>query len=112
MTTARRIRRAAGGALGRPVAGLVYFVFDFSSTCRDLRRTALRAQGTPEGAEPQRTQKHGNIRYVDHLSGAGDAVLKSACRLHLEGIISKRLSAPYQSGRTENWTQIQMPRRP
>ena len=53
-----------------------------------------------------------NIRYVDHLSGAGDAVLQSACRMHLEGIISKRLSAPYRSGRTGDLDQIQMPRRP
>ena len=44
-----------------------------------------------------------SIRYVDHLAGAGDAVLQSACRMHLEGIISKRLSAPYRSGRTETW---------
>ena len=45
------------------------------------------------------------IRYVDHLSGAGDAVLQSACRMNLEGIISKRLSAPYRSGRTETWSK-------
>ena len=43
------------------------------------------------------------IKYVEHLSEPGDAVLKSACKLNLEGIISKRASAPYQSGRTESW---------
>jgi bifunctional non-homologous end joining protein LigD len=32
-------------------------------------------------------------------------VLKSACRLALEGIVSKRLDAPYQSGRTHSWTK-------
>ena len=47
---------------------------------------------------------HGShIRYVEHLSEPGDAVLKSACNLNLEGIISKRAGAPYQSGRTETW---------
>ena len=30
-------------------------------------------------------------------------MLKSACKLNLEGIISKRADAPYQSGRTESW---------
>jgi bifunctional non-homologous end joining protein LigD len=30
-------------------------------------------------------------------------VLQSACRLNLEGIISKCASAPYQSGRTDTW---------
>jgi hypothetical protein len=28
-----------------------------------------------------------NICFVEHLAGAGDAVLPSACRMHLEGII-------------------------
>ena len=46
---------------------------------------------------------HSHIKYVEHLSEPGDAVLKSACNLNLEGIISKRASAPYQSGRTETW---------
>ena len=34
------------------------------------------------------------ICFVDHLETGGDAVLKSACRLAFEGIISKRLDAP------------------
>src|SRR6185503_13369678 len=46
-----------------------------------------------------------NLRYVDHFVTAGDAVLQSACRMDLEGIISKRLDAPYRSGRTETWTK-------
>ena len=45
------------------------------------------------------------IRYVEHFESGGDAVLKSACRLSLEGIVSKRLEAPYQSGRTDSWTK-------
>ncbi len=45
------------------------------------------------------------IRYVEHFESGGDAVLKSACRLSLEGIVSKRLDAPYQSGRTDSWTK-------
>lgn len=44
-----------------------------------------------------------SIRYVEHLETAGDAVLKSACRMQLEGIISKRLDEPYRSGRGPNW---------
>src|ERR1700731_4057965 len=45
------------------------------------------------------------IRFVEHLETGGDAVLKSACRLALEGIVSKRLDAPYRSGRTNSWTK-------
>ena len=44
-----------------------------------------------------------NIRYVDHFTTAGETVLLSACRMDLEGIVSKRLDAPYQSGRSESW---------
>ena len=43
------------------------------------------------------------IRYVDHFVTAGQAVLESACRLDLEGVVSKKLDAPYRSGRTETW---------
>src|SRR6202011_5240267 len=35
----------------------------------------------------------------------GEAVMESAAKLDLEGIISKKLSAPYHSGRTEGWTK-------
>jgi bifunctional non-homologous end joining protein LigD len=44
-----------------------------------------------------------NIRYVDHFVTAGAAVLESACRMQLEGIISKQLEASYQSGRSDTW---------
>jgi bifunctional non-homologous end joining protein LigD len=45
------------------------------------------------------------LRYVDHFETGGDAVLQSACRMHLEGIVSKRLDAPYRSDRSESWVK-------
>jgi bifunctional non-homologous end joining protein LigD len=45
------------------------------------------------------------IRYLDHLETGGEAVWESACKMSLEGIVSKRLDASYQSGRSENWTK-------
>jgi hypothetical protein len=45
------------------------------------------------------------IRFVDHFETGGDAVLRSACKLVLEGIVSKRLDAPYRSGRSGTWTK-------
>jgi bifunctional non-homologous end joining protein LigD len=45
------------------------------------------------------------VRYVEHFETAGDAVLRSACRMALEGIVSKRLHAPYMSGRGAAWTK-------
>jgi bifunctional non-homologous end joining protein LigD len=45
------------------------------------------------------------IRYVEHLDTGGDALLKSACKMSLEGIVSKRLAASYHSGRSEDWVK-------
>ena len=45
------------------------------------------------------------LRYVDHFESGGDAVLKSACKLSLEGIVSKALDAPYTEGRSDTWTK-------
>ena len=45
------------------------------------------------------------INYVTHFEEDGDTVLQSARKLGLEGIVSKKLSAPYRSGRSENWTK-------
>ncbi|MDP9840060.1 bifunctional non-homologous end joining protein LigD [Neorhizobium huautlense] len=45
------------------------------------------------------------IRYVDHFETGGDAVLRSACKLSLEGIVSKKLDEPYQSGRSDSWVK-------
>jgi bifunctional non-homologous end joining protein LigD len=52
-----------------------------------------------------RKGKEKQIRYVEHFESGGDAVLQSACKLELEGIVSKKLNAPYRSGRSENWTK-------
>lgn len=45
------------------------------------------------------------FRYVEHFESGGDAVLRSACKLHLAGVISKQMDAPYQSGRTDTWAK-------
>lgn len=83
---------------------LVFFVFDqLFEGLEDLRALPLsqrksRLQAAVDDAPA-------NIRFVDHFVTAGDAVLQSACRMHLEGIVSKRLDAPYQSGRVDTWTK-------
>jgi bifunctional non-homologous end joining protein LigD len=87
---------------------VVFFVFDLLfEGDEDLRRLALRDRKERLKAllKPIRARKSTVIRFVDHFETAGDAVLKSACRMSLEGIISKRLDAPYVSGRTDDWTK-------
>jgi bifunctional non-homologous end joining protein LigD len=48
------------------------------------------------------------IKYVEHFEVDGDTMLESARKMSLEGIISKRLDAPYRSGRSENWTKAKI----
>ena len=45
------------------------------------------------------------FRYVEHFNTSGEKFLQTACRAHLEGIISKRKDAPYRSGRGDLWTK-------
>ena len=48
----------------------------------------------------------GEIRYSDHVVGQGPKFFAEAARLHLEGIISKRLGRPYREGRGFDWLKI------
>ena len=45
----------------------------------------------------------GLLRYSEHFTGRGDVVFDHACRLGLEGIVSKLKTAPYRSGRSKSW---------
>jgi bifunctional non-homologous end joining protein LigD len=85
---------------------LVFFCFDaLFLDGEDLRGLPLsERKARLDQALTAAGQRAGpRIRYVDHFETAGDAVLQSACRMSLEGIVSKRLDAPYRSGRTDNW---------
>jgi len=84
---------------------LVFFVFDLLFIeGEDLRSRPLEERKqrlkTLIEALPKRSAA---IRYVEHFQQAGDAVLKSACRMSLEGIVSKRLDSPYVSARSDAW---------
>lgn len=87
---------------------LVFFAFDLLFVDReDLRREPLRERKnrlrTLLESQPRKVQEH--IRYLEHFETAGDAVLRSACRMALEGIVSKRLDDPYRSDRGGSWVK-------
>ncbi len=87
---------------------LIFFAFDLMySDDGDLRSLSLRDRkaALKEYLDAQGQDSSSLIRYVDHFETAGDAVLQSACRMNLEGIISKRLDAPYRAGRVGDWTK-------
>lgn len=87
---------------------LIFFAFDAlflaGEDLRDLplRERKLRLQAVFKAAGKALEKR---VRYVDHFETAGDAVLQSACRMSLEGIVSKRLDAPYRSDRGEGWVK-------
>jgi bifunctional non-homologous end joining protein LigD len=84
---------------------LTYFVFDLLyAEGEDLRQMPLTSRKERLQRLLAGNRRAGKlIKYVEHLAEPGDAVLQSACRMNLEGIISKSASAPYQSGRVETW---------
>jgi ATP-dependent DNA ligase len=57
--------------------------------------------------------RHGRgIQYVEHAEGHGDKLFAAACSLGLEGIVSKKLDAPYRSGPSKTWIKVKNPQAP
>jgi bifunctional non-homologous end joining protein LigD len=46
------------------------------------------------------------IRFNEHLEGDGETVFRHACKLGLEGIVSKRKDSSYRSGRSPDWLKM------
>ena len=49
------------------------------------------------------------IRFVEHLTDDGAVVFEHACRMGLEGIVSKRVDAPYRGGPSKVWLKSKNP---
>jgi hypothetical protein len=50
------------------------------------------------------------LLYSDHMEGdEGEAMFRHACRLGLEGIVSKRVDSRYKSGRCLSWVKVKNP---
>lgn len=86
---------------------LIYFAFDLLfEGDEDLRDKPLSHRKARLQAYCDRVGEAGpNLRFVEHFASSGEAVLLSACRMDLEGVISKKLDAPYRAGRTTTWVK-------
>jgi len=85
---------------------LVYFVFDLLwLQGRDLRSEPLAVRKQLLEEFLTQANEDPRIRYVEHFETDGGAMLEAARRARMEGIISKRLDAPYRAGRTDTWTK-------
>jgi bifunctional non-homologous end joining protein LigD len=49
------------------------------------------------------------ILYNEHIIAEGAVVFAHACKLGAEGIVSKRIDAPYRSGRYSAWIKVRNP---
>nr|WP_249148130.1 DNA ligase D [Bradyrhizobium sp. AUGA SZCCT0177] len=86
---------------------LIFFAFDLLfAGGEDLRGLPLgERKARLKQLLEARKRKGRLIQYVAHFEESGDSVLEAANKLALEGIISKKLDAPYRSGRSESWTK-------
>ena len=57
-------------------------------------------------------RSRGGIQYVEHAEGHGDRMFAAVCDLGLEGIVSKKLTAPYRSGPSKSWIKVKNPKAP
>jgi bifunctional non-homologous end joining protein LigD len=86
-------------------AALVFYLFDLLHLdgedltarpvieCKELLAGLPPANGSP-------------LHYSDHVIGQGPAFYAQACKLSVEGIVSKRIDAPYVPGNRGLWRKV------
>ena len=52
------------------------------------------------------------VQFNAHLAHSGDIVFEHACKMGLEGIVTKRLGSTYRSGRSPDWLKFKNPEAP
>lgn len=82
----------------------VFYAFDLIhldgydlSACPLIERKELLRQIIPS--------ETGLLRFSSHFDANADLLLRHACRLSLEGIVSKTANDPYRSGRGKTWVK-------
>ncbi|MGN6098714.1 MAG: DNA ligase D [Bosea sp. (in: a-proteobacteria)] len=83
---------------------LVFFAFDLLFLDgEDLRGDPLLARKERLAGLLSGAPEEGALRLSEHFLAPGEAMLRHACRIGLEGVVSKRSDAPYRSGRGRDW---------
>jgi bifunctional non-homologous end joining protein LigD len=77
----------------------------------DLRRDPLEVRKATLASVL--TKASAGLRLNEHLEHEdGEVVFRHACKLGLEGIVSKRKDSPYRSGRSPDWLKMKNPEAP
>lgn len=99
-------------ALGRGREGVIFYYafdllyldgYDLTGVPLEQRKALLNSLVHP-AAESDR------LRLSQSITGHGPTVFAEACRLGLEGIVSKRRGSRYPCGRSRSWLKIKCPR--
>src|SRR5208337_1177407 len=76
----------------------------------DLRRDPLNVRKATLASVLARAAP--GLRLNEHIEGDGPTVFAHACKLGLEGIVSKRKDSSYRSGRSPHWIKSKNPQAP
>lgn len=82
--------------------GLIFFAYDLLY----LRVHDLRSLGLRMRRETLRIvigSGNGQVKFSENLADDGTTLFQAACQMQLEGIVSKRVDAPYRSGDSTSW---------
>ncbi|KAA2235555.1 DNA ligase D [Salinarimonas soli] len=91
---------------------LVFYAFDLLYLDgTDLRSLALRERKDLLIGALDDLPAGGTVRWSEHLEEDGEALIRHACRMGLEGIVSKRAGSPYVSGRVDHWRKTKCTQR-
>ena len=86
-------------------AALVFFLFDLLYIDReDLRPRPVIERKERLGTLLANTAP--SLHYSDHVLGQGPAFYDKACAMRVEGIVSKRIDAPYTPGNRGLWRKV------
>src|SRR5262245_4074276 len=96
----------------RADAAVFLFAFDLIEIDgRDLRREPFEVRKATLASVLR--QAAPGLRLNEHLEHKdGEAVFRHACKMGLEGIVSKRLGSVYRSGRSKDWLKMKNPEAP
>ncbi len=90
-----------------PVTTAVYWAFDLLQDGReDLRQRSLRERRARLAAVLGRPTRRSVLRMTPTLTEPPASLLQAACARGEEGVISKRVDAPYPGGRNRDWLKI------
>lgn len=91
---------------GRGAAPLRYALFDLLYIDgRDISRLPLTERKAELRALLEKSRE-GTLFYSDHVIGHGETAFRRAADAGLEGIVSKRVNAPYTPGRSDDWRKV------